>query len=165
MQVLDAVAPVDSRITNAAEASAIYFELDVTARLLRGLSVMAGFGYNHLWFDKFEDVNGNYEGNITPMPRNIPSTSEYSIATAMVFMPEQTLWRMTRCMMIMQTSMVVMPTRLSMPKSAMKQTGSISTFTATISFDEEYGTVGFSNGYYNLYSEPGAIGLQLNYRF
>lgn len=31
-------------------------------------------------------------------------------------------------------------------------------------FDEEYDTVGYSDGYYNLYSDPGEIGLQVNYR-
>jgi iron complex outermembrane receptor protein len=64
MQVLEYVSLTDLSLTNAAEASGVGFELGLTARLVDGLRVVAGFGYDHTEFDTFEDANGNYEGNM-----------------------------------------------------------------------------------------------------
>ncbi len=32
-------------------------------------------------------------------------------------------------------------------------------------FDQEYDSVGYYDGYYTVYSDPGEVGLQLTYRF
>ena len=74
MQVIEYTAPTTPYITNAAEASGHGFELDVTARLIGGLSVVAGFGYNHLDFDKLKMRMEIMKATWRHMPRNIRST-------------------------------------------------------------------------------------------
>ncbi len=66
MQVTEAVTPMESYLTNAAEATGKGFELEMTANVTAGLSVMAGFGYTDLEFDDFEDALGDYSGNKNP---------------------------------------------------------------------------------------------------
>lgn len=63
MQVNEQVTPSESYITNAATATGIGAELEVTAQVLDGLTLNASFGYNNIEFDDFSDVQGDYEGN------------------------------------------------------------------------------------------------------
>ena len=53
MQVEEAIDPYQSWITNAAEATSKGVELEITARVTDGLSLMGGFGYTDIEFDKF----------------------------------------------------------------------------------------------------------------
>ncbi len=66
MQVNEAVSSMETYVTNAAKASGYGFEVEATAKIFDGLSLMAGFGYNHVEFDKFQDTAGDYKGNKTP---------------------------------------------------------------------------------------------------
>jgi len=165
MQVLEAVAPVETRITNAAEARGIGFELDVTARLFAGLSVMAGFGYNHVEFDKFKDVKGNYEGNMAPY------APEYTFNIGAQYRHSNGFY--ARADFIAHDEMYDDYANLYSRDAYQVVNAKIGYETDRFDiyfygkniFDEEYDLVGYSGGYYTLYSEPGELGLQLNYRF
>jgi iron complex outermembrane receptor protein len=66
MQVNEQVSPMELYVTNAAEATGKGVELEITARVFDGLSLMAGFGYTDIEFDDFEDALGDYEDNDNP---------------------------------------------------------------------------------------------------
>jgi iron complex outermembrane receptor protein len=165
MQVLEALTPTTSRITNAAEATGIGFELDVTARLVGGLSVIAGFGYNHIEYDKFEDANGNYEGNMASY------SPEYTFNIGAQYRHSNGFY--ARVDFIAYDEMYDDYANLYGRDAYQVVNAKIGYETDRFDiylygdniFDEKYDIVGYSGGFYNQYSEPGAIGLQLNYRF
>lgn len=66
MQVNEQASPAETYLTNAATATGVGAELEVTAQVLDGLSLNASFGYNNTEFDEFSDVLGDYEGNKNP---------------------------------------------------------------------------------------------------
>ena len=57
---------MESYLTNAAEATGMGIELEMTANLIAGLSMMAGFGYTDIEFDDYKDALGDYTGNKNP---------------------------------------------------------------------------------------------------
>ncbi len=165
MQVLEAIGPVETEITNAAEASGIGCELDITAKITSGLSVMAGFGYNHIEYDKFEDDKGNYEGNLTSFAPeymfNIGAQYRHSngfyaradlIGYGKMYDDYENLYS--------RDAYQVVNAKIGYETDRFD----IYLYGKNI-FDEEYDLLGYSSGYYNMYSEPGELGLQLNYRF
>ncbi|WP_321413734.1 TonB-dependent receptor domain-containing protein [uncultured Desulfobacter sp.] len=162
MQVIEYVTPSDLYLTNAAEAGGFGFELEVTARLFDGLSVVAGFGYNHIEFDTFEDANGNYEGNMaTYAPEytfNIGAQYRhrngfYARADLIGYDKMYTDYENT----YKRDAYQVVNVKIGYETDRYD----IYLYGKNI-FDEEYDTV---DKYYISYSEPGAIGLQLTYRF
>ncbi len=58
MQVNQAISPTEVYLTNAAEASAIGGEVDITAKLTESLSVNASLGYTNIEFDAYKDGPG-----------------------------------------------------------------------------------------------------------
>ena len=162
MQVLEYTSPTTAYITNAAEASGIGFELDVTVRLFGGLSVVAGFGYNHMEFDKFEDANGNYEGNMAPY------APEYTFNVGAQYRHRNGFY--ARADLIGYDKIYTDYANTYKRDAYQVVNAKIGYETNRFDiylygkniFDEEYDTV---DEYYISYSEPGAIGLQLTYRF
>jgi iron complex outermembrane receptor protein len=63
MQVEESPSPTETYTTNAAEATGKGIEVEMTAIVTDGLSIMGGFGYTDIEFDKFSDALGDYEGN------------------------------------------------------------------------------------------------------
>jgi iron complex outermembrane receptor protein len=62
MQVLEAVDPYTSWITNAAKATSQGVELELTAKVTESITLMGGLGYTDIEFDEFSDADGNYQG-------------------------------------------------------------------------------------------------------
>ncbi len=150
--------------TNAAEASGYGFELDVTAQLRKGLSLMAGFGYNHIEFDSFQDALGDYKGN---SPSYAP---EYTFNIGTQYRHGSGFY--ARADLIGYGEMY-----LDHANEYSRDAYQI--FNAKIGyeaerfdvylygkniFDEEYDLAGYSGGFGVLYSEPGKAVLQLTYR-
>ncbi len=67
----DEISPTEAYLTNAAEASAIGGEVDITARLTESLSVNVSLGYTNIKLDTYKDALGDYKGNKIPMHLNI----------------------------------------------------------------------------------------------
>ncbi len=66
MQVNQAISPTEAYLTNAAKASAIGGEVDITAKLTESLSVNTSLGYTNIEFDTYKDALGDYKGNRNP---------------------------------------------------------------------------------------------------
>jgi iron complex outermembrane receptor protein len=165
MQVNEAVSPMEGYITNAAEATGKGVELEMTARVFDGLSLMAGFGYTDIEFDDFEDALGDYKGNKNPF------APEYTFSLGAQY--RHTSGFYARCDLIGYGKMYF-------DKANDYSRDAYEIVNAKIGyeakdfdiylygknlFDEEYDSDGYFGGMYTIYSDPGEIGLQLVCRF
>lgn len=165
MQVDEAVSFSETYVTNAAEASGYGFELDVTARLLKGLNVMTGFGYNHIEFDEFRDALGDYKGNV---PSNAP---QYTLNIGAQYRHDSGFY--ARADLIGYGKMYLDHANTYSRDAYQIVNAKIGYEAERFDvylygkniFDEKYDLYGYNGGFGILYSEPGEIGTQLTYRF
>ena len=165
MQVTEAVTPVESYLTNAAEATAKGVELEMTARVSDGLSLMAGFGYSDIEFDSFKDAMGDYEGNKNPF------APDYTFNIGAQYRHDSGFY--ARADLIGYGKMYFDKAN-DYPRDAYEIVNAKSGYEtehfdiylyAKNLFDKEYDSDGYYNGFYIIYSAPREIGLQLVYRF
>ncbi len=165
MQVNEAVTPYVSYLTNAAKATAKGVEMEMTARISGGLTLIGGFGYNDLEFEDFKDVNGDYEGN-----RN-PYTPDYTYNFGAQYRNPGGLY--LRADLIGYGKMYFDRANDYSRDSYQIVNAKIGYETERFDvylygkniFDEEYNSYGYYGGFYTIYSDPGEIGLQVTYRF
>jgi iron complex outermembrane receptor protein len=165
MQVPEAISPIESYTTNAAEATAKGIELEMTARILDGLDLMAGFGYNDIEFDKFKDALGDYKGNKNPY------APEYTFNIGAQYRH----W----CGFYARGDLIGYG-KMYFDKANILSRDPYETVNAKLGyeaehfdlylyaknlFDKEYDSDGYLGGFYTIYSAPREIGLQLVYRF
>jgi len=165
MQVDEAISYLETYTTNAAEASGYGFELDVAARLYKGLSLIAGLGYNHIEFDRFRDTKGDYKGN---SPSFAP---EYTFNIGAQYRHINGFY--ARADLIGYGKMYL-------DNANAYSRGAYEVVNAKIGyetesydvylygkniFDKRYDLIGYSSGYGVIYNEPGEVGLQLTYKF
>ncbi|PIE03803.1 MAG: TonB-dependent receptor [Acidobacteria bacterium] len=165
MQVNEAISPIETYVTNAAEATGYGFEVEATAKIFDGLSLIAGFGYNHVEFDKFKDAVGDYKGNQNPF------APEYTFNVGIQYRHGNGFYFRTD---VIGNDRMYLDKTNTHARDAYHivnvKTGyetehlDIYLYGKNI-FDEEYDMVGAMGGFYTMYSEPGQIGLQINYHF
>ncbi len=164
MQVNEAVSAYESYLTNAAEASAIGGEIDITARLTESLSLNASLGYTNIEFDKYEDALGDYEGNKNPY------APEYTFNIGAQYRNSQGLY--VRCDLIgygetyldKENKYSRDPYKVVNAKIGYEMEDLDIYAYAKNLFDEKYDTVGIFDGLYTVYSEPREVGIKLTYR-
>jgi iron complex outermembrane receptor protein len=165
MQVNEAVSPVVTYVTNAAEATGKGFELEMTARITDGLSLMAGYGYTDIEFDKYKDALGDYDGNKNPF------APKYTFNIGAQYRHESGFY--ARADLIGYGKMYF-------DKANEYSRDAYEIVNAKIGyeaehfdiylyaknlFDKEYDSDEYYSGFYTIYSDPREIGLQLVYRF
>jgi iron complex outermembrane recepter protein len=164
MQVNESVSPVEVYLTNAAEASGLGAELELTGRITDELMLMASFGYTDLKFDDFKDVFGDYKDNQNPYAPDYTFNfgGQYRHATGFYARAD-----------------LIGYGKMYLEKANMYSRDAFEMVNAKIGyeteqfdcylygnniFDEEYDVVGYG-GVYTVYSEPGEVGMKLVYRF
>jgi iron complex outermembrane receptor protein len=165
MQVEEAVTPVITYMTNAAEATAKGIELEMTARVADGLTLMTGFGYSDIEFDSFKDALGDYKGNKNP------------------FAPKYTFnigAQYRHCSGLYARADLIGYGEMYFDKANEYSRDAYEIVNAKIGyetehfdiylyaknlFDEEYDSDGYFGGMYIIYSDPREVGMQLVYRF
>ena len=165
MQVDEAISPTAFYTTNAAEATAKGVELEMTARVSDGLSLMAGFGYSDIEFDTFKDALGDYKGN------NTPYAPEYTFNIGAQYRHDSGFF--ARADLIGYGKMYFDKTNDYSRDAYEVVNAKIGYETEHFDvylygkniFDEKYDSEGVYGGMYTIYSEPGEVGLQLVYRF
>jgi len=165
MQVEEAVTPVVCYMTNAAEATAKGIELEMTARVTDGVTLMAGFGHSDIEFDSFKDSLGDYKGNKNPF------APEYTFNIGAQYRHPGGFYARAD---------LVGCGKMYLDKANEYARDAYEIVNAKIGyeaedfdiylygknlFDKEYDSDGFYGGMYTVYSDPGEIGLQLVYRF
>jgi iron complex outermembrane receptor protein len=165
MQVTEAVSPNESYLTNAAKATSKGIELEMSAKVSRGLTITTGYAYNDNEFDNFQDALGDYKGN-----RN-PYTPEYTFNVGAQYRYYNGLY--ARVDLIGYGKMYFDkaseyskdPYEIVNVKIGYETERFEYYLYAKNIFDKEYNSDGYYGGFYTIYSDPGAIGLGLTYRF
>ena len=165
MQVTESVAPAETYLTNAAEATGKGIELEMTARVTDGLSLIGGFGYIDIEFDEFKDVMGDYAGNKNPY------APEYTFSIGAQYRFHNGLY--ARADLIGYGEMYFDKANEYKRDAYQIVNAKIGYEAAHFDvylygkniFDEQYDSFGFWSGYYAVYSDPGVAGLQVTCRF
>jgi iron complex outermembrane receptor protein len=165
MQVTQAISPAEVFVTNAAEATSIGGELELTARITNGLSIMAGLGYTHIEFDKFEDALGNYEGNTVPFAPDYTFNIGAQYRHPIGFYARADWVGYGETYFDKENNYSRDPYQLVNAKIGYEADNVDVYLYAKNLFDEEYDSEGYYDGFYTIYSDPREIGLQLVYRF
>lgn len=164
MQVEEGITPMITYITNAAEATAKGVEIELTAKVLEGLTITAGLGYNDTTFDTLKDALGDYSGNKNPF------APEYTFNLGAMYRHGKGLFLSADLvgygdMYIDKANQEKMdPYELVNAKIGYEFDQLDVYMYANNLFDIKYDMLNFY-GYYNNYSPPREIGLQLAYRF
>jgi iron complex outermembrane recepter protein len=165
MQVTEAVTPMESYLTNAAEATGKGIELEMTANLTTGLSMMAGVGYIDIEFDDFKDALGDYTGNKNPY------APEYTFNIGVQYRFQSGLYAradligcgemyLDRANKYKRDAYEIVNARIGYESEHYD----VYLYGKNI-FDEEYNSYGYYDGFYVIYSDPGEVGLQVTCRF
>ncbi|WP_419657278.1 TonB-dependent receptor [Desulfosarcina variabilis str. Montpellier] len=165
MQVTEAVTPMESYLTNAAEATGKGIELEMTANITSGLSMMAGVGYIDIEFDDFKDALGDYTGNKNPY------APEYTFNIGVQYRFQSGLYAradligcgemyLDRANQYKRDAYELVNARIGYETEHLD----VYLYGKNI-FDEEYNSYGYYDGYYIIYSDPGEVGLQVTCRF
>ena len=165
MQVQNAVDPNTSYITNAAEATGIGGEVEISARLADGLTLNAGFGYTDITFDEYSDALGDYEGNHNPYAPDYTFNigAQYRHATGMYARID--LVGYGKMYFDRNNEYSRDPYELVNAKIGYESEHYDVYLYGKNIFDTEYDSEGCYGGNYIVYSDPREIGMQLTYRF
>ena len=165
MQVYEAISPGESYLTNAAEATGKGIELELTARVWDGLTLMAGFGYSDIEFDEFKDALGDYQGNKNPYAPEYTYNlgAQYRFASGFYARADLVGYGkmyFDRANQYSRDAFEIVNARVGYEMKHFD----IYLYGKNI-FDKAYDSYGYYDGYYTIYSDPGEVGLQLTYRF
>jgi iron complex outermembrane receptor protein len=165
MQVQESITPALVYTTNAGEAHAIGFELDMFFNAGNGFSMNAGFGYNDIEFEEFSDASGDYKGNRPPfMPEyTFNLGAQYRHATGIYAGAD--VVGVGKMYFDKANEFSRDPYALVNAKMGYEM-GSFDVYLCAKNlFDENYDSEGYQSGFYTFYGDPREIGLQLTYRF
>ncbi|MCK4527859.1 TonB-dependent receptor, partial [candidate division WOR-3 bacterium] len=165
MQVEEAVTPVLMYVTNAAEATGKGVELEMTARVTDGLSLMAGYGYTDIEFDKYKDALGDYEGNKNPWAPEYTFNIGAQYRHGSGFFARADLigygkMYFDRANEYSRDAYEIVNAKIGYETEHFD----IYLYGKNI-FDKEYNSDEYFGGFYTIYSDPGEVGLQVVYRF
>ncbi|MBM9616731.1 TonB-dependent receptor [Desulfobulbus rhabdoformis] len=165
MQVEESVDPSEAYVTNAAEATAIGAELEINARVAKGLTLTAGFGYCDITFDKYKDRLGDYEGNhnLYAPDYTFSLGAQYRHSSGMYARAD--LLGYGKMYFDKANKYSRDPYELVNLKIGYEWDDFDLYLYGKNIFDREYDSVGYYNGHYTIYSDPREVGIQLTYRF
>lgn len=165
MQVAQALPSGFSYLTNAAKATGKGVELEMTARVTDGLSLIASYGQSDIKFDDFSDALGDYDENKNP------------------WAPEHTYnfgakYRHSKGFYARADYIGYGKTYFDKANTTARDAYSVANAKIGYElrnldvylygkniFDTVYDAEGVYGGYNDIYSEPGEFGLQLAYLF
>ena len=165
MQVTENVSPIETYMTNAAEATARGIELEMTARVFDGLSLMAGFGYSDIEFDSFKDAMGDYEGNKNPFAPEYTFNIGAQYRHYSGFYARGDLIGYGKMYFDKENDYSRDAYEIVNAKVGYETEHFDIYIYAKNLFDKEYDSVGYYSGFYTIYSDPREVGLQAVYRF
>ncbi len=165
MQVDEAVTPVYIVTTNAAKATGYGAEVEIQARMSKGLTLTGGLGYTHIEFDEFADALGDYKDNKNPY------APEYTFSIGGQYRMENGVYMGID---FLGYGKMYLDKANQLPRDAYQlvnakigyeaENWDIYLYGKNI-LDEEYDIDGYFGGFFTIYSAPREIGLKLSYRF
>ena len=165
LQVKASPEPGRSYISNAAEATSKGFELELNVKVTQALELFASYGYTNIEFDKFEDVDGNYEGNANSYAPKYNYNIGVQYRDAKGCFARVDLNGYGKTYFNKENTDSRDAYNLVNAKIGYEtQHFDIYLYVKNL-FDTEYDSVGAHGGYFTIYSPPREIGTQLTYRF
>jgi len=164
MQVEESVTPITTYVNNATEATSKGIELEITAKATKNLILSAGLSYNQTEFDSFSDASGNYSGNKNPF------APEYTINLGASYRHHNGFFAsanligygsmyLDKANQYERDAYEVVNTKIGYET----ENFDIYLYAQNL-FDKKYDSLNYY-GYYNNYSPPREVGIQLAYRF
>lgn len=165
MQVKEAIGGSETYLTNAAEATGHGIELELTARPIQNLDIIAGYGQSEVRFDEFEDSAGDYEGNLNPFtPKYSYSFGmQYRLGNGFFFRGDLIGYGkmyLDKANEYTREAYNIVNTKIGYEMDQFD----IYLYAKNL-FDEEYDAEGYFSGCYVIYSDPREIGVRLVARF
>lgn len=165
MQVTEALPTGYSYLTNAAEATGKGVELELTARITNTLSLMGGFGYTDIEFDSFSDIQGDYEGNKNPWAPDYTFNIGAQYRHVAGFFARADLIGYGKMYFDKTNTAYRDPYKIVNVKIGYEgEPIDVYVYGKNI-FDERYDAKDLYDGSWDIYSQPGEVGLQIVYRF
>jgi len=164
MQVEESVTPITTYVNNATEATSKGIELEITAKATENLILSAGLSYNQTEFDSFSDSSGDYTGNKNPF------APEYTINLGASYRHHNGFFASAN---VIGYGSIYLDKANQYERDAYEVVNTkigyeIEDFDfylyADNLFDKNYDSLNYY-GYYNNYSPPREVGIQLAYRF
>lgn len=165
MQVEVAFAPGRRATTNAAEATGRGVELEMTARVVDGLSVTAGLGFNDTEFDSYRDALGDYQGKQNPWAPAYTFNFGAQYRHPAGFFCRADLVGYGKLYFDPANQFSRDPYEAVNAKIGYESDRFDVYLYGKNILDEDYSTDAYYSGFYTLYGDPGEIGLRMVYRF
>jgi iron complex outermembrane receptor protein len=165
MQVYQADSPTMSYLTNATKATAIGVEGELRVKVTDELTTMAGFGYNHIEFEKYSDALGDYKDNKAPFAPEYTFNIGAQYRHGSGFYSRVDLIGYGEMFLDRANEYSRDPYEIVNLKIGYETEHCDIYLYGKNIFDEEYNSEGYYDGFYTLYSEPGEVGLQVVGRF
>jgi len=165
LQVKTSPEPGKSYISNAAEATSKGFEIELNGKITEQLSLFSSYGYTNIKFDKFEDINGNYKGNTNSYaPKyNYNIGMQYRDIKGYFARADLNGYGKTYFDKENKNSRDAY-NLVNMKLGYEAKSYEVYLYGKNI-FDKKYDSIGAHGGYFNIYSPPREVGIQLAYRF
>ena len=165
MQVMEAIGPYETYLTNAAKASSSGAEVDVRFKVTDSMTLSGGLGLTNIEFDDFKDAHGNYEDNNNPFAPDYTFNLGASYRHPAGYYARVDLIGYGKMYMDKENTNAVDAYMLVDAKIGYEtERYDIYLYGKNI-FDKKYDSLGYYDGVYDLYSNPGQIGLEMVYRF
>lgn len=165
MQVNEQASANETYLTNAAAATGIGMELEMTAHILNELTLDASYGYNNTEFDDFSDIRGNYKGNKNPFAPEYTYHfgSQYRHAGGIYARADLVGYSkiyFDKANKYSRDAYEVVNIKIGYETDACDVY-----FYAENLFDKEYNSDEYYESFITIYSPPREMGLKLAYRF
>lgn len=165
MQVFEGYPPMRLDISNSAKAMGYGFELEMQARITKGLTVDAGFGYSLVEFDDFTEDGTSYDGNKSPFAPEFTFNIGAQYRASSGFYARMDVVGYGRMYLDKANTYSRDPYALLNAKIGYEgENLDVYLYGKNLS-DARYDTEGYYGGMFTLYSDPREIGVALAYRF
>lgn len=164
MQVEESIDPIKTYVTNAAKATSKGAELELIAQVNEQLSLTAGLSYNKTEFDSFSDALGDYSGNKNPFAPNYTANLGATYRNNHGFFVSADLAAYGAIYLDKENKNKRDAYKLVNTKIGYEGKDFDIYLYADNLFDERYDSLNYY-GYYNNYSTPREVGIELVYHF
>jgi iron complex outermembrane receptor protein len=174
-QVLTSIDALNGYVSNAASATSMGAEIDLTYKVTREISIFGSLGFNKSEFEDFSegtfDTSGNQTGTVSYDGNCLPYAPEYNYSIGVKYRNRYGWFARADVggygkMYLDKTNSYAQDAYdLVNAKMGYEADWYDVYVYADNLFDKEYDAVGYYSGYYTLVSAPREIGVQVNLRF
>ena len=164
MQVEEATTPTAIHVTNAAKATSKGVEVEMMLKVTDSFTVDAGFGYSKTEFDQFKDELGDYQDNKNPWAPEYTFHIGGQYGHASGFFARVDLIGYGEVFFDKANQYSRDPYEIVNVKTGYEGKWFDIYLYAQNLFDTQYNCVGAYDGFYTIYSDPGEVGIQVNFR-